>query len=374
MKKFKKIYLFSILGLGVLFLSACSVSTKGGTNMPTGNIFFSTDKGSTWREVNVIPTVSGQPERISGVNVVAFNSDPSDNLAVYLATESQGLFYTYSVGKGWQKTGLKETYVRTVAVDPNNKCLIYAAAANRLYKSKDCARSFESIYNDNNANVYVTSLVIDHYNPKNLYISTSRGEIIKSIDGGSSWRTIWRLEENIARLVISSLDSRRIFVATETNKVFSFFSNTDTNPATSGDIDKNFRVDSFKDLNAVLKDLDLGKTFADLVIANDGTLFLATTNMILRSVDDGVTWEKLSLIQPEKEAGIKTMTVNPQNAKEIYYATALNFFRSGDGGATWNSKRLPTGWEASDIMIDSKDANYIYLGAKEPLKEKTGLF
>jgi photosystem II stability/assembly factor-like uncharacterized protein len=230
-------------------------------------------------------------------------------------------------------------------------------------RSSDCARTWTQIYFDNNSGVSVNAVAIDHYNTENIYIGTSRGEIIKSIDSGTAWRTIQRLNEGIARLLISPLDSRLVFVATEKNKIYSFSSNTDTNAAYSADIEQNFVVDNWTDLNAVLSDFDLGNSFKDIIIsAKDGLIFLATEKLILRSPDNGITWENIKLLQPEKDAVINAIAVDPQNSNNIYYVTNTTFFKSTDGGVTWNTKSLPTARAGRVLLIDFNNPNNIYLG------------
>jgi photosystem II stability/assembly factor-like uncharacterized protein len=313
-----------------------------------------------------IPTTEGRAQTISDINVNSITMDPQDSLALYLASFDRGLFYTYNIANGWNKVaGLPETTVNAVQVDPKNKCLIYAAAANRLYRSNDCTRTWsrDGLYVDNDPSVSVNTIAIDHYNTSNIYIGTSRGEIIKSIDGGGSWRTIQKLEEGVTHLIISPLDSRLIFVATASNHIFSFSSNTDTNPGNSADVERNFLVENWTDLDDVLSDYDLGSNFKDLIIgARDGYMFLATSKLILRSPDNGITWENLKLITPEKDSIINAIAVNPQDSKEICYVTNTNFFRSIDGGATWSTKNLPTKRAGRELLIDFANPNILYLG------------
>ena len=303
-----KITKLSILLIALATMtSACSLTIGGsGSDSPTvdSSLFVSVDKGDTWRPITAMPSVSGRAGSIAGISVNALVADPQDNRAVYLASYEDGLFYTYDVYSGWnQVKGLPKVTVNDVEVDPRNKCIIYASLVNRVYRSSDCSRTWEQIYFDNNASVLVNALVVDHYNPKNLYIGTSRGEIIKSIDSGLSWRTIQRLDEGVSHLLVSPTDSRQLFVATTKNKIFSFTSNTNTNSANSADIDANFLVENWTDLNEVLKSFELGSNFKDIIInEKDGTMFIATSKVILRSRDNGFTWESLSLIQPEKEA------------------------------------------------------------------------
>lgn len=374
MKNFKKIILLSAVVMVSVFLSACSISTKSDGAISSGNIFVSQDKGGTWSLVNSVPTVSEIPLNISAAEVSGFYPDPSDNLAVYLATKANGLYYSYNIAKGWNQANLNEASINSVAVNNNDKCLIYVAARNRLYRSDDCSRSFTQSYYDNSTDVLINDVLVDFYNPKNIYIATSRGEVIKSIDSGLSWRTIWRFDEAVVKLILSPLDSRRVFAATKTNKIYSFYSSTDTSNTSASSLSENFEASRFKDLNDVLVDLDLGAKFINLVAINDGDIYLATNKMILRTPDDGVTWEKLSLINPDEDSNILAMDVNPKDGNEIYYASATTFFKSVDGGVTWNSKRLPTSWQASDIMVDFENGNNIYLGTEQLPKDKNNGF
>lgn len=357
------------LGLGlvaVLIISAgCSITTSpsSGDGQADASLFLSTDSGDTWQPMVSLPTTDGKPRNIADLNVNFLAIDPSDSLAVYLASFDNGLYYTYNVTNGWNfVSGLPKETINDLKVDPRNKCILYAAVAHRLYRSNDCARTWSQSYTDNNLNVAVTSVVVDHYNSRNIYIGTSRGEIVKSIDSGENWRTIERVEEGIKRLITSPLDSRRLFVATAKNKIFSFTSNIDTDPSSSADIERNFQVNEWTDLNDVLADYNLGATFRDIIMSVDGVIYLATDKLLLRSSDNGITWENIKLIQPENQVGINAVAVNPKDPKDIYYVTNTTFFRSTDGGASWKTKNLPTKRAGRALLIDFQNPNNIYLG------------
>ena len=353
-----------LIVVSFLFLfSACSITTNTDSLQTGSSVFVSGDNGNTWKDASGVATVGTSAERINNIDVLSFYGDPSDSSAVYLAT-TNGLYYTYNISKGWNKvSALPDEKVLSVAVSPSNKCLIYVAIGNRLYRSNDCNRSFEQIYYDNEKNININSVVVDHYNSQNLYLGTSRGELIKSIDGGNSWRTIQRFEEPVAKVLVSPQDSRLIFVATSKIKVYSFLSNTDTNPANSEDLNNNFKVSNFKDLNAPLNDLVVGASFKNLqAVPNDSSLLLATDKMILRSRDEGITWESLNLIQPDGKVTVNTLAVNPKNSKEIYYVTDTTFFRSLDDGTTWTTKKLPSARGGSALWVDFNYTKNVYLG------------
>jgi len=367
----KKISFLALLPFLALALSACSFPTSSSSvtsaGPDLGGVFLSTDRGINFKQQASVPSISGMPGSINSVNVRSLTLDPSDSSAVYLATYDQGLFYSYNITTGWDEAkNFPKVTVTSIAIDPDNKCDIYSTFANRLYRSLDCTRTWKQIYLDADPNTVFTTLVIDFYNPANLYLGTTKGDILKSIDGGTSWRVIKRLDTAVAKLLLSPKDSRQVYVADKNAKLYTFLSNTNTNPSTSADIEANFAVDDWTDLNVVLKDLQIGDTFKDLIIVpSDSSMFLATESAIVKSPDHGVTWQKLKLLPSEKDSIIRTVAVNPQDSKQIYYATNLTFFRTIDGGATWSNKKLPTSHGASSIVIDYKNPNNIYLGVKE---------
>ncbi len=365
-KTFKLI--LALIGI-TLVSSACSISTTStsSTQSVDSSLFVTGDRGDIWRSMTSVPSTTGRAGSISDLSVNVMTMDPEDSQAIYLASYDNGLYYTYKVTEGWNavKT-LPTATINDIKIDPKNKCILYAALTNRVYRSSDCTRTWTQIYFDNNPGVSVNTVAIDQYNSSNIYIGTSRGEIIKSIDSGNSWRTIQRLEEGITRLIISPLDSRLIFVATSKNNIFSFNSNTNTNPANSADIEANFIVENWTDLNEVLRDYNLGSSFKDIVVnPKDGKMFIATEKVILRSADNGITWENIKLIQPEKDAIINAIAVNPKDSNEIYYVTNTTFFRSSDAGTTWTTKKLPTKRSGRVLLIDFNNPNVIYLGTKK---------
>lgn len=366
MRNLKLLFVLTFLSLS---LSACSLSVGSGAVISSGDggLWTSADKGRTWRQNSQVPSVSGKAQSLGGLDISSMTIDPQDSSAIYLGTVERGLYYTYNLADGWFSfKSLNKGTINDVKVDPKNKCIIYAAITNRLYRSSDCGRDWQQVYYDNNPGVFVNTIAIDHYNSDNVYIGTSRGEVIKSIDHGISWRTIQRVNEAVASLLISPQDSRLIFVASSKNDVYSFNSNTVTSPNDPVNIDKNYAVENWSDLGAILKDFKLGTTFRDMAVSkSDGTLLLATNQGLVRSPDQGITWESIKLLPTEKDATINAIAISPKNSQEIYYVTNTTFYSSGDGGVSWSTKKLSTtkaGWK---LMVDNDNPNIIYLGTKK---------
>ncbi len=358
----KKISLILLIISLSLVLSACLSFRRSGDVGVSGGVFVSRDQGSTWKNMSFSPSASGEPISLTHLNVNEIVVDPSDYNALYMATYGRGLFSTYNLSQGWNKVeGLPTATISSVAVNPDSKCTIYAAVANKLYRSVDCARTWEQTYYDNNPEVLVNAVIVDHYNSNNIYIATSRGEVIKSIDRGNSWRTIHRFENGVSHLKMSPLDSRLLFVATGRNEFFKFNSPS----SRSSNLEENFAVSNMENYSEVLENIRRTNIQEINICSKEGVIILATEQKLLRSPDNGISWEDIDLIPSQKDAAIKAVAINPQNSQELYYVTDTSFYRSLDGGVSWNTKRLPTQRIGSSLLVSPADPNIVYLGVRK---------
>jgi len=356
MKNKKRFLLFGFLSLLALFVSSCSISFSsddglGFDSSSDGGVFVSTNKGEEWKQVVSIPTIKGSPESIKRINVSDLVMDPSDYSAVYLGSVSNGLFYTFNIVKGWQKANtLPLSRVRSVAVDPKDKCTIYATGENKVFKSNDCSRTWEQVYYDNDLQISVNTVAVDHHNNDNIYIGTERGDVLKSNDKGKSWEPIFRGDDDIDSIKLSPFDSRIIFVSTDSD-------------GTARSMDGGM---TWKNLEKNLKDFKNSKNFRDLEFALDekGKVFLATTYGLLRSLDYGDSWTRIELLTPEKESTINSLALG-ENSQIIYYVTDTTFYRSQDGGKSWTTKSLPTSRFGSDLLVSPDNSDIVYLGVKK---------
>ncbi len=356
----------------VVSLSGCTLSfgAKTTTGNDLGGVFVTANKGDLWRQMSLMPTITGSADSIGHLDVSDLVIDPSDPAAVYMPTFNDGLFYTYNVTKGWYRANtLPRATINDVAIDAKDKCNIYAAIGNKLYKSIDCNRNWSEVYFDSNANVQVTAIAVDHYEGNSVYIGTSRGDVIKSLDGGATWRTIQRLNDGVKRISIHPTDSRMVFVASVKNGLFRFNSNEAVNLDQLSEYQNKFDGTNWVDLNSELKSFNMGFNFKSLEFSSDNTMYLASDKVLLKSVDNGASWAKIKLITPEKETMINAFAVSPKNANELYYVTDTTFYRSADGGSTWTTKQLATSRAGNALLVDPVNTDVIYLGIKKIKKD-----
>ncbi len=364
----KKLPLLFIILLLLVSLSACSIR-RSGSQASTGGIFVSSNQGSSWRNMSFMPSASGQAVSLTHLDIRDLILDPSDSNALYLTTFDRGLFFTYNLSDGWQRaSSLPARTIRGLAIDPKLKCTLFATVENRLYRSFDCARSFEQVFVDNNPGVVLTGVLVDHYNTDNIYISTSRGEIIKSVDKGVHWRTIHRFSGAIRSIKMSPQDSRLLFAITDKDELYSFNSISVTFPADSPRSLENFNISNLNNLSSVVKDFKIGAIRELNIDSSEGVMILAGANKILKSPDYGITWEEIELIPAASDAAIRAVAINPKNHKHLYYVTGTTFYRSIDGGLTWNTSRLPTARIGSALLVNPDNPQIIYLGVRAEQK------
>ena len=356
MKSILKISVISIIFS--LILSGCSIQFSGGgsntSNANDGGIYKSINKGNNWQQKTSIPTVSGRPSNFGAFDSYALAIDPSDRKALYLGTIGEGLLYSYDGAESWQRiNALGRATIRSVGIDSSYKCTIYAAIDNKIDKTIDCGRTWNQVYFDNDPSVKINSIAIDLKNSENIFIGTSRGEIIKSSDRGESWQTVNRFNSKVLKVLISPHDSKILFAATE-NKSLHFSSNAG---------------DSWQSLDENLKDFKDSVNFKDLVFSyQPGKIFLASKYGLLKSVDNGKSWTNIDLITPTDKATINSLALNPKNDDEIYYVTNTTFYRTQDGGKNWTTKKLPSSRVGWNLLIDPVETSIIYLTVRNMQK------
>jgi len=350
MKNMKAFFKFSPLVLAIALLGQGCLIQFNNAGANDGGVWRTANKGEKWAQTNAVLSVGGA-RSINTSNIVSFTVDPADAQTIYVATDADGLLFTTDGGNSWtQPPDLGKAKISSIAVSPKDKCVVYATTAGMLVQTADCTRTWSKIYEETRAGVTFTSVALDFFNTSNVYLSTSKGDIVKSTDGGTSWATVTSrpFTSNVSKLVVDPFDSRIIYAATKSDGVWKT-------------IDSGM---SWVDMNKGLEQFDGSKDLYDLVpdkSAKDSYILVCRYGL-LKTNDGGTTWNKIPLVTGPGQARIYAFAINPSNGQEMYYTTATVFYKSGNGGANWTTKRLPTSRIGSALLVSGKDANTVYLG------------
>jgi photosystem II stability/assembly factor-like uncharacterized protein len=334
----------------------CIQITGTGGGQDLGGVFRSSDRGASWQQKSSIAAV-GAPRGFGGQNVTTMALDPSDKRAVYAGTQG-GLFFSYDGAESWQgASSLGAVVITSVAVSPSEKCTVYAGTGNRVMRTRDCSRTWENVYFDPRPDTRVTSVKVDHANAGNVYAATSKGDVLKSTDGGASWSPIHRFDAEIRQILMTAGDSRVMYAATRGKGLWK---TTDAG-ATWTDLSP-----AMGEFAGALDNLILAED-----VARGNSLVVASNYGLLRTVDGGATFQPLTLLTPPGSTVIYSLAVSPKDSNFIAYGTINTLYRSVDGGAKWTTSKLPTTRAATTLLVDPASDATIYMGTTL-FKQQTG--
>lgn len=338
---------------GVALTGCITIKKKTTETTNLGGVFVTEDRFETWKHSSLMMTPGETPGSIGDVDVLFMKFDPSDNNAMYLGTRRSGMFYSYNSGKGWSKAStLPDGLIRDLAIDPDDKCTLYVGLAEKIYKSDDCSRTWESVWFSDDGSREVAAMAVDWYDSNIVYAGLTDGSLLKSSNKGETWDLLRQFKNRVHKISIDPNDSRTVYVMVSN---IGMYRTPD-------------KGENWKNLNAGMKDFDDSNQALDFVVAKEpkDMLLYASSYGILKSLDGGETWAKVNLNTLKGEERIYDVAIDLSNSNYIYYSTDRALYKSLDGGESWANKKMPTTRVASELLIHPEKGNRIFMAVKEP--------
>lgn len=353
----KSLLFFSIIILLLGGAGCVSFSSNKKTTSGPGGMYVSVDRGESWKQISSLPTIEGV-KSIAGASVYRLTEDPQDPNTLYLSSRESGLYYTYNAGQSWQKavSPLSSGFIYGLAVNPKNKCEIYATNGRQIFKTNDCNRTWKEMYREARSNIQIVSLAYNNFPPYEIYMAESNGDLLQSQDGGVSWNIVNRFRVRLANVVTSPLQEDLLYVVSRTNGIYR---------SEDGGV-------SWVSLAEKLKKYSGGLEYRRYLLhsTKPDTIYWVSTYGILVSDDRGENWQAYKLITPPGSVNIYSFAINSKNDQEIYYTATFNdrstFYRSIDGGKNWITKKLPSDQLPTILWVHPENEAWIYLGFTIP--------
>ena len=343
-----------------VLLSGCVIKFNNGNTQKDSGFFVSPNRGEEWSQRVELMKVGEGRSFFNTARPTFLKVDPQDPKTLYIGTLSNGLLYTLNKGGAWQKTLTQKGVVHDTAVDPKDKCTVYAAVGNKVYKTEDCMRHWENIHIEGLPNQSIKAVAVDGYNNNKIYIGTSGGGLFKSLDYGVSWESIKWFQSTINKIMINPQDTAKVYVVTSKRGIYKSNNEGINWKNISNNItykDKDGKDKKYEGINNYL-DLEFDRSETDALI-------YATSYGLFYTGDGGNEWEHIKLLTKPKTVTIRAVALNPNNNKEIYYVTSSTLYKAVDGGREWTTEVLPTTSRPVDLSVDIENGNTLFLIAKE---------
>lgn len=287
--------------------------------------YFGSANGGVWKTTNA--GLSWEPifnhEPVSSIGAIAVA--PSDPNIVYVGTGEadprsdvtfgDGVYKSTDAGKTWTNIGLKTTrHIAKIVVDPKDPNVVMVAALGRIYSSsKD-----RGIYRSSDGGQTWE---------KTLYVNDQTGGIDLSMDPSDSsvvYAGMWTMYRKPWHMS-SGGEGDGLFKSTDEGKTWTRVQGHGLPSGVLGKIGV-----------AVAGGDSHGQVVYALIEAKDGGLF--------RSDNGGADWKLISADQRIRARAwyFTNVFADPTNANTLY-ATNTGFFKSTDGGSSWNPVALPGG-------------------------------
>lgn len=353
----------SRLTLGILLASLAFLGASCGTPSD-GGVFKSEDQGETWAQKVFVDQQKKKTITVGNANVDNMYVDPKNSDVMYLGTKENGLYKTVTAGEQWIPLSTGATRIRDLAIDANNTDVLFSTRGTEIIKSVDAGEHWDTVYTDPRAGI-IMQVTVDWYNSQHIIATNSIGAVVTSTDGGITWKVTFQVDEPLSALIMDPQDSRIMYIMELEKQIY--------RTVDSGVTWTELFTDEYRFANGpatVVRSLVMDPN-------NSHTFYITTPDGIYRSTDSGATWEYVTTLI-EKAAGennsIRNVTVEPGNSNVLYFTIDRIVHKTVDGSQTWKTiENFPSARRITSLTIATDRPQILYAGT-ELVEQKKGLF
>jgi len=343
-------------------------------------VYKSQDAGKNWTDINtgLILRASNTSAHEDNYSMIAIDTDNTDTIYAINSTwgVGGGVYRSINGGSLWEKitrwsledsTNVEVAWLKSsprvnaIAIDQQNSNRIFIGTSRYIYKTEDGGNSWRQLisrkvtddtWTHRGINVFGQTKVvgIDPLDSNRLYIGTADHGLVKSIDGGRSWKQSVNGMEYVDNVFDIAIDAKKSEIVYVINGKVGF--------EVSGVAKSYDYGESWVQMNNGLKETLYNTILLDT--GNSDVVYIGGKDGIYKTEDGGINW-----VQKGEE--LKSVTVHklvfyPDNRHTIFAATDKGLYKTIDGGNTWNRTHLSE-MNLFTIIIDPNQKDAIYVGA-----------
>jgi len=301
--------------------------------------------------------------RLDNWNVNEVAVQPSAPNRVYAGTRGDGVWRSDDFGETWAKPNRGKAgpgKVKCVTIDPHDANTVYAGGEPvALWVTHDAGENWTSIesvhdvpsvdkidYPVSAVEPHIRDIVIDVNDRNTIYANLQVGYILKTTDGGATWKLLDNgLDADAHNLVSRSDDPKRLFLSTGGHDFRSanapgraLYKSTNGGESWTP---MGLEFDQEYSIPMVANPKNQDVMYSALAFGNPGSWSSkpqGADTALIRTIDGGETWQALAGTPEIKKNFAESITIDPEEPNNVFVATrAGELFSSSDAGDTWSN-------------------------------------
>ncbi|MFA5411240.1 MAG: YCF48-related protein [Candidatus Omnitrophota bacterium] len=267
----------------------------------------------------------------------------------------------------WNDIGRENLDLRTVLIDPDNPEVIYSGSSNAVLKSEDGGESWRSIFTGRGTNKGVNFLLFALNGKNSLYAATGSG-LYFSHNGGKNWSRIFKGRDYLENECTTiALLPAAIYLGTKAGLF----------------------VSRDKGRSWQRQEGEIGKAPILAITSNlsePNFIYVACAGGVFKTKDAGQSWEKIFVAHSAEEkndndtengadeqeeatvSSIRYLAIEPDNPNHLYLASGRGVYYSQDRGLNWEP--------LSTFGLLNRDVKFLLISAESHVYAvtKSGVF